>query len=249
MFDLSNKRVLVTGGTGGIGGAIVNSFLSLGAVVFTTSTSDEKLNLFIQNVDIKYRDRLFGSVINLENIEEVTNLVKICVDKIGGLDILICNAGATKDSLAMRMNISDWNYIINVNLTSTFLLNREAIKYMIRNKYGRIINVSSVVGFTGNAGQSNYIASKSGIVGMTKSLALEVASRGLTVNAIAPGFIDTSMTDKMTQDAKDIIKKNIPLGYCGHPQDIANGVIFLASDEARYITGSTLHINGGMFCN
>lgn len=244
-FDFSGKYILVTGSTGGIGGAIFKAFYDCGAKVCGTSTSQEKLDKLFANYEDK--SRIFGIVVNMKNKEEVEALCKSAQEKMGGLDIAICNAGLTKDTLAMRMKNEDWQEVIDVNLTANFILNREAGKIMMKNKYGRVINIASVVGFSGNVGQANYVASKAGLVGMTKTMALEFASRNVTFNTIAPGFIETPMTEAIPENIKDIIKTKIPLGYQGKPDDIAFASLFLASNSASYITGTTIHVNGGMY--
>ncbi len=177
----------------------------------------------------------------------VENLIKEAEEKLGGLDILVCNAGVTRDNLSMRMKDEEWQQVIDVNLTASFKLTRAAIKGMMKRRHGRIIYITSVVGHSGNPGQMNYCASKAGLTGMAKSLAQEIASRGITVNCIAPGFISTAMTDALTQDQKDAINKNIPLGRMGEAREIASAALYLASDEAAYVTGQTIHVNGGMY--
>lgn len=244
MFNLKSKNALITGATGGIGASIAQTLVSLGANVVISGTREEKLTELQKNLGEENSKIL---TCNLSNIEEVEALFDKAEELIQGqIDILVCNAGITKDNLALRIKNEDWDQVLNINLKSTFILNRSAIKKMIRRKYGRIINISSVVGFTGNPGQANYVASKSGMVGMSKSFALEVASRGITINCIAPGFIQTAMTDILTEAQKQSILTSIPMQQMGKSEDIAAGVAFLASDEARYITGQTLHVNGGM---
>lgn len=238
MINLTGKTALITGASGAIGGAIATLFHKLGCHVIISGSNEEKLktlgNILKDNYTIK--------VCNLSDTQECSNLIT----QIEKLDILVCNAGITKDGLAMRMNDEDFNKVIDINLKANFILNREAIKKMMPNKYGRIINMASVVGVSGNPGQANYCASKAGLIGMTKSLAYEVASRGITVNAVAPGFIKSDMTDKLNDAQKEAITSKIPLKTYGMPEDIANMVAFLASDQASYITGQTMHINGGM---
>jgi len=244
MFNLKSKNALITGATGGIGASIAQTLVSLGANVVISGTREEKLKELQKNLGEENSKIL---TCNLSNIDEVEALFDKAEELVQGqIDILVCNAGVTKDNLALRIKNDDWDQVLNVNLKSTFILNRSAIKKMIRRKNGRIINISSVVGFTGNPGQANYVASKSGMVGMSKSFALEVASRGITINCIAPGFIQTAMTDILTESQKQSILSSIPMQQMGKPEDIATGVAFLASDEARYITGQTLHVNGGM---
>lgn len=245
MFNLSNKKAVITGATGGIGGAIFDKFYQAGAIVLATSTNQEKLD----NLLAKYNDksRVFGMVVNMTNRDEVEALCKNANDLMHGLDVVVCNAGITKDGLAMRMKTEDFQQVIDVNLTSNFILNREAGKIMMKNKTGRVINIASVVGFAGNFGQANYVASKAGLVGMTKTFALEFASRNVTYNSIAPGFIETAMTEAIPDAAKQAILTKIPMGKQGEPADIANAALFLAADESKYITGTTIHVNGGMY--
>jgi 3-oxoacyl-[acyl-carrier protein] reductase len=242
MFDLQGKKALITGATGGIGGEITKALSAAGAVVAISGTREEKLKELAAQIS----GECHILPCNLSSTEEVEALVEKAEAAMGQVDILVCNAGITKDGLALRMKNEDWDEVLNVNLKSTFLLNRNAIKKMIRRKWGRIINISSVVGVSGNPGQANYVASKAGMIGMSKSFALEVASRGITINCIAPGFIATSMTEVLTDVQKQGILSSIPAGAMGTPADIASGAVFLASNEANYITGQTLHINGGM---
>jgi 3-oxoacyl-[acyl-carrier protein] reductase len=244
MFTLSGKNALITGATGGIGSAIARTFAKQGARLVLSSTKEEKLQELVLQIGNELDHKILTC--NLNNNNEVAALFEKAEEIVGQIDILVCNAGITKDNLVLRMKQEDFDHVIDVNLKSTFTLNKEAIKKMIKRKYGRIINISSVVAVTGNAGQSNYVASKAGIIGMTKSLAFEVASRGITLNSIAPGFIETAMTDILTEQQKQITLGKIPAGKMGSAQDIANGALFLASEEASYITGNTLHINGGM---
>jgi 3-oxoacyl-[acyl-carrier protein] reductase len=242
MFNLQGKKALVTGATGGIGMSIVKSLSAAGAVVGISGTREEKLKELA--AQISGETHIFPC--NLSNAAEVESLIEKAEEKMGQVDILICNAGVTKDNLVLRMKDEDWDEVLNINLKSTFILNRAAIKKMIRRKNGRIINIASVVAVTGNPGQANYVASKAGMIGMSKSFALEVASRNITVNCVAPGFIATAMTDILTDAQKQNILSSIPAGKMGTPDDIANAVVFLASDEAGYISGQTIHINGGM---
>lgn len=246
MFELSGKNALVTGATGGIGSEIVKALIAQGANVILSGTREEKLQKLADELgsDVKY------VACNLSDAGEVDNLFDKAEELAGGqIDILVCNAGVTRDGLILRMKDQDFADVININLQSTFCLNRNAIKKMMRRKFGRIINISSVVGVTGNPGQANYVASKAGMIGMSKSLAQEVATRGITINCVAPGFIESPMTEILTDDQKQGILNKIPAGKMGLAKDIANGVAFLASDEASYITGHTLHVNGGMFMN
>ncbi|MBN8827987.1 MAG: 3-oxoacyl-[acyl-carrier-protein] reductase [Sphingobacteriia bacterium] len=241
-FDLTGKKVLLTGATGGIGSEIATYLLEHNAEVSLSGTNEQKLTEFQKT--LKGKTHVFAC--NLSDTKASGELIDKAYEAMGGLDILICNAGVTKDGLAMRMTDEAFEEVVKVNLFSAFAMNRGAIKYMMKSKWGRIINISSVVGVSGNAGQANYSASKAGMIGMTKSIAQEAATRGITVNAVAPGFIATRMTDVLTQDQKDKISKNIPAGFMGEPSDIAAAVLFLASNEARYITGQTIHVNGGM---
>ncbi|HJD66464.1 MAG TPA: 3-oxoacyl-ACP reductase FabG [Rickettsia endosymbiont of Bembidion nr. Transversale] len=238
MIDLSGQTALITGASGGIGGAIARQLHKLGSHVIISGSNEEKLKALGDDL----KDNYTIKVCNLTNTEECSNLVA----QIEKLDILVCNAGITKDTLAIRMKNEDFNQVIDINLKANFILNREAIKKMMTNRYGRIINIASIVGVSGNPGQANYCASKAGLIGMTKSLAYEVATRGITVNAVAPGFIKSDMTDKLNDEQKEAITRKIPKGTYGMPEDIANAVAFLASNQSSYITGQTLHVNGGM---
>ncbi|WP_375326780.1 3-oxoacyl-ACP reductase FabG [Candidatus Tisiphia endosymbiont of Nemotelus uliginosus] len=238
MIDLIGKISLVTGATGAIGGAIAKLLHLLGSHVIISGSDKEKLYELGEVLQENYTI----AVCNLTNTEECSSLVA----SLEKLDILICNAGITKDMLAIKMTNEMFDQVIEVNLKANFILNREAIKKMLKERYGRIINIASVVAVSGNPGQANYCASKAGLIGMTKALALEVGARGITVNAIAPGFIKSHMTDKLNEAQKAAIMQKIPLKAFGEPADIANIVAFLASDKASYITGQTIHVNGGM---
>ena len=242
MFDLKGKNALVTGASGGIGAAIAKALHGAGATVALSGTRIEPLNALAAELG----DRAHVLACNLSDAEAVDALPKQAVDVMGSLDILVNNAGVTKDNLFMRMSDDDWASVVNINLTSTMRLCRGAIRGMMKARWGRIINVSSVVGTTGNPGQANYAASKAGMVGMSKSIAAEVASRGITVNCIAPGFIATAMTDKLSDAQKSGILAAIPAGRMGEADEIAAAALYLASIEAAYVTGQTLHVNGGM---
>ena len=242
MLDFTGQKVLITGATGGIGSKTAELFSKQGAIVGLCGRNKDKLN----NLSSKLPNKSFIFPCDLSNIEEVEKLFETADAEMGGIDVLVCNAGITKDTLTMRMLNDDFENVINVNLKATFILNREAIKKMMKRRYGRIVNISSVVGVAGNPGQANYVASKAGMIGMSKSIAMEVATRGITVNCIAPGFIETPMTDVLTEDQKNRILSGIPMGRMGEPEDIANSIIFIASKEASYITGQTIHVNGGM---
>ena len=242
MFDLSGKTALVTGASGGIGAAIAKALHAQGATVALSGTRAEALEKLKGGLG----ERVHVIPCNLSIPEEVEKLVPAAEAAMGSLDILVNNAGITRDGLAMRMKDEDWAQVIDVNLTAGFRLARAAMRSMMKRRYGRIIAITSVVGATGNAGQSNYAASKAGIIGMTKALAQELASRNVTVNAIAPGFIATPMTDTLNDKQKEAIIGKVPAGRLGTPEDVAAATVFLASAEAAYVTGQTLHVNGGM---
>jgi 3-oxoacyl-[acyl-carrier protein] reductase len=245
MFDLTGKTALVTGATGGIGGAIAEALHAQGATVVLSGRQADKL----EALKAKLGERALVQPCDLANKEQVAKLIDEAVKLVGGrLDILVNNAGLTRDNLFMVMKDEQWDEVIAVNLTSTFMLMRAASRHMMRSRsgYGRIINISSVSGILGNPGQGNYAASKAGMIGMTKSLAREVASRGVTANCIAPGFIETSMTEVLNEKQTATIKEAIPAQVFGQPEDVAAAAVYLASTEARYMTGQTLHINGGM---
>jgi len=242
MYNLNGKKALVTGASGGIGAAIARKLHKNGAIVTLSGTRTEPL--------MKLKEELgYNSLVSecdLSNGDEVGKLIQTVSSQMGGLDILINNAGLTMDNLLMRMSDEQWQKVIEVNLSATFKLCKDSLRGMIKSRWGRIINISSVVALTGNPGQGNYSASKAGVIALSKSLAFEVASRGITVNCVAPGFIKTSMTEMLTEDQNKQILNKIPVGRMGDVEEIATGVAFLASPEASYITGSTLNINGGM---
>ena len=239
MNDLSGKVALITGASGGIGEACAKKLHQLGAHVIISGTNLAKLEILGKELQSRYSIR----VCNLKDASDCAQII----EEIPHLDIIVCNAGITKDGLSMRMPIEAFEDVIGINLTANFILNQAAIKKMIKNKTaGRIINMSSIVGISGNPGQANYCASKAGLIGMSKSLALEVASRGITVNVVAPGFIASNMTDALTDAQKALITEKIPMKMIGKANDIANAVAFLASDDSSYITGQTIHVNGGM---
>ena len=242
MFDLNGKVVLITGATGGIGKSIARKMREKGAKLILSGTRQDVLN----NIVSEFGNEAKGIVTDLNDKDDIISLADEAEKCFGQIDVLINNAGVTADNLFMRMKDEDWEKVININLTAAMRLTRQVIRGMIKKRFGRVIFISSVVGYTGNAGQTNYSASKSALVGLTKSLALEVASRGITCNLIAPGFISTPMTEKLSDDQKNNIVKNIPVNRLGMPDDISNACVYLASDEASFITGSTLHINGGM---
>jgi 3-oxoacyl-[acyl-carrier protein] reductase len=242
MFSLTGKTALITGASGGIGAAIAKALHDAGATIAISGTRIEVL----EKVKAEVGERVHILPCNLAKPEDVEKLVPSAEATLGSLDILINNAGITKDGLAMRMKDEDWQSVIDVNLTSNFRLSRAAMRSMMKKRWGRIINITSIVGVTGNPGQVNYVASKAGLIGMTKSLAQELASRNVTVNCVAPGFIATPMTDALNEKQKEAILGRIPAGRMGGPADIAAAVVYLASDEAAYVTGQTLHVNGGM---
>ena len=242
MFDLTGKSALVTGASGGIGGALAKALHSAGATVGLSGTREDPLNALAAELG----DRAYVLPCNLGDAEAVSALPKAAADAMGSLDILVNNAGITRDNLFMRMSDEEWAQVLEVNLTSTMRLCRGSLRGMMKARWGRIINIGSVVGSTGNPGQGNYAAAKAGLIGMSKSLAYEVASRGITVNTISPGFIATAMTEKLTDDQKDKILTQIPAGRMGTADEIAAAALYLASPEAAYVTGATLHVNGGM---
>jgi 3-oxoacyl-[acyl-carrier protein] reductase len=246
MFSLKNHNILITGATGGIGNAIANAMANQGARLVLSATKEDKLQDLLSTLPNKSSGEHMAIACNLADKNEVNNLFDNAEAKIGDIDILICNAGITRDGLILRMKDEDFEDVIDINLRSTFILNRNAIKKMMKRKYGRIINIASVVGVSGNPGQANYVASKAGMIGMSKSLAQEIASRNITINSIAPGFIASPMTDILNEQQKSAILAKIPMGRMGDASEIANAAVFLASKEASYITGHTLHINGGM---
>ncbi|WP_203293483.1 3-oxoacyl-[acyl-carrier-protein] reductase [Maricaulis parjimensis] len=242
MFDLTGKNALVTGATGGLGNAIARKLHAQGATVALSGTRENVL----QELADELGERAHVLSCNLSDAEAVDALPKQAAEAMGSLDILVANAGITKDQLLMRMKDEDWDQVIRINLESYFRLSRAALRGMMKARWGRIIGITSVVGVTGNPGQTNYCASKAGMIGFSKSLAQEVAARGVTVNCVAPGFIASPMTDVLTDDQKSAILSKIPAGDLGSGDDIAAAVVYLASQEANYMTGQTLHVNGGM---
>jgi len=242
MKDLENKKIIVTGASGGIGNSIVEKLNECGANILASGTRVEKLeelkNKF-KNVKILKFD--------ISQNEKIEEFIENASKELGGLDCIVNNAGITQDNLAIRMNLEEWQKVVDLNLTSTFLMSKFAVKKMLKNKKGKIINITSVVGHTGNLGQANYTASKAGVIAMSKSLAIEYAKKNINVNCISPGFIKTAMTDKIDEKFKEVIISKIPSARLGEPQDIANAVIFLASGQSDYINGETLHVNGGMY--
>ena len=242
MINFKNKKILITGASGGIGKELVKKFVNLGGNVIGSGTKSEKLDLIKKEFpDIKIKK--FNNA-DHSRIEEFINEVVL---ELGGLDILINNAGTNMDNLSLRMKDDEWKKVIDINLTSTFLLTKHAIKQMLKNKFGRVVNITSVVGHTGNLGQSNYSASKAAIIGMSKSLAIEYAKKNITVNCVSPGFIATSMTANIAEKVKLYLTSRIPMGKLGTGEDVSNCVAFLSSDQASYVTGETIHVNGGMY--
>ena len=241
-MNLKNKKILITGATGGIGNCLVKKFNELGSTIIATGTNDEKLNNLKKN---------FSSInvekFKLDQHDKIENFIDQINEKLGGLDILVNNAGITLDNLSIRLSEENWKKVLDVNLTSTFLMCKYAIKKMLKKKYGRIINITSIVGHTGNLGQANYSASKAGIVAFSKSLAIEYAKKNININCVSPGFIKTEMTDKIDEEFKKILISKIPSGDLGTGEDVSNCVAFLASDMANYINGETIHVNGGMY--
>ena len=242
MFDLNGKVVLLTGASGGIGTSIAKKMKKQGAKLILSGTRQN----ILESLSLELGDDTKTIVTDLSSKEGITKLAQEAEACFGQIDVLINNAGITADNLFLRMKDEDWDNVININLSASMRLTRQIIRGMLKRKFGRIIFISSIVGYTGNPGQTNYSASKSALVGLTKSIALEVAARGITCNLIAPGFISTPMTDKLTDEQKNRIIVNIPVNRLGKVEDISNGCVFLSSDEASFITGTTLHINGGM---
>ena len=242
MIDFKNKKILITGATGGIGGALVKKFVSLGGTVLATGTKSDKLDLIKKSYPaVKVKK------FNISEHLAIEEFVESAASELGGLDVLVNNAGVNVDNLSLRMKDEEWKKVIDINLTSTYYLCKSSIKKMLKNKYGRIINITSIVGHTGNIGQSNYAASKAGIIGMSKSLAIEYAKKNITINCVSPGFIQTDMTEKISENVKNVLISKIPMSKLGTGEDVANTVAFLSSDAASYITGETIHVNGGMY--
>ena len=243
MSNLENKNIIVTGASGGIGNSIIKKLIRAGANILASGTRIEKLEVLKKNYE-KIKILKF----DISQSEKIEEFIENATNELGGsLDGIINNAGITQDNLAIRMSLEEWQKVININLTSTFLLSKFAIKKMLKNKSGKIVNITSVVGHTGNLGQANYTASKAGIVAMSKSLAIEYAKKNININCISPGFIKTAMTDKIDEKFKEAIISKIPSARLGEPEDIANAVLFLASNHSNYINGETIHVNGGMY--
>ena len=247
-FDLSNKTALVTGASQGIGETIAIEMAKSGATVFCLARNKEALDTTIKKIT-ENGGKATAFSCDISNNDDFKSIILNIVKEYGSIDILVNNAGITKDNLLMRMSDDQWDDVLNINLKGSFTCIRSVIKHMMKKKFGRIINITSIVGITGNAGQANYAASKSGLIGLTKSIAKEVASRGITANCVAPGWIETSMTDQLSTEVKNKFLSQIPAGKIGQSKDIANTVIFLASDEAEYITGQTITVDGGRIIN
>ena len=241
-MNLENKKVLITGATGGIGNCLIKKFDSLNARVIATGTNEEKLENLKKNFSNIHVEKF-----KLEQHDKIDDFINNVHDKLEGLDILVNNAGITLDNLSIRLTEGDWKKVLDINLTSTFLMCKSAIKKMLKKKYGKIINITSIVGHTGNLGQANYAASKAGVVAFSKSLAIEYAKKNININCVSPGFIKTEMTDKINEEFKKNLISKIPSGNLGTGEDVSNCVAFLASDMATYINGETIHVNGGMY--
>ena len=241
-MNLKNKKILITGATGGIGNCLVKKFNDYESKIIATGTNEEKLN----NLKKSFPN-IHTEIFKLDEHNKIENFIEITNNKLDGLEILINNAGITMDNLAIRLNEENWKKVLDINLTSSFLMCKYAIKKMLKNKYGKIINITSIVGNTGNLGQANYSASKAGIVAFSKSLAIEYAKKNININCVSPGFIKTEMTDKINEEFKKNLISKIPSGELGSGEDVSNCVAFLASDMAKYINGETIHVNGGMY--
>ena len=242
MIDFKNKKILITGATGGIGGELVKKFVSLGGAVLGTGTKTEKLDIIKKN-----NPSIIVKKFDISDHSRIEEFIDNAVLELGGLDVLINNAGVNVDNLSLRMKDEEWKKVIDINLTSTFLMSKYGIKKMLKNKFGRIVNITSVVGHTGNLGQSNYSASKAGLIGMSKSLAVEYAKKNITINCVSPGFIVSNMTMNIAEKVKLYLTSRIPMGKLGTGEDVSNCVAFLSSESASYITGETIHVNGGMY--
>ena len=242
MINFKNKKIIITGATGGIGGSLIKKFISLNGDVLGTGTKNEKLNLLE-----KEHSGLKVKKFDISNHSKIEEFIENASNELGGLDILVNNAGVNVDNLSLRMKDDEWKKVIDINLTSTFLLSKYSIKNMLKNKFGRVVNITSIVGHTGNLGQSNYSASKSGIIGMSKSLAIEYAIKNITINCVSPGFIVSDMTEAIAEKVKTNLISRIPMAKLGTAEDVSNCVAFLSSDLASYVTGETIHVNGGMY--
>tara|TARA_Y100000816_G_C26050484_1_gene550738 strand:+ start:630 stop:1364 length:735 start_codon:yes stop_codon:yes gene_type:complete len=242
MINFKGKKILITGATGGIGNALVKKFLSLDGTVLATGTNTEKLDVLKKEFP-----KINVLKFDISDHTKIEDFIENVTSQLVGLDVLVNNAGITMDNLSLRMKDDEWKKVIDVNLSSTFYLCKYAIKKMLKNKYGRIVNITSIVGHTGNLGQANYSASKAGMVAMSKSLAIEYAKKNITINCVSPGFIQSKMTDKIVESIKAVLTSRIPMSKLGTGEDVSNTVAFLSSDAASYITGETIHVNGGMY--
>jgi 3-oxoacyl-[acyl-carrier protein] reductase len=241
-MNLKNKKILITGATGGIGNCLVEKFNNLGSIILATGTNEEKLN----NLKKKFTN-IHIEKFKLDEHSKIEKFIEDVNQKLGGLDVVVNNAGITLDNLSVRLTEENWKKVLDINLTSTFLMCKFAIKKMLKNKYGKIINITSIVGHTGNLGQANYAASKAGIIAFSKSLAIEYAKKNININCVSPGFIKTEMTEKISDEFKKTLISKIPAGNLGTGEDVSNCVAFLASEMANYINGETIHVNGGMY--
>ena len=241
-MNLKNKKVIITGATGGIGKCLVEKFHSFGSTIVATGTNEEKLKVLKRNFPDVHCERF-----KLDEHDKIEHFIENTEKKLGGLEVLVNNAGITLDNLSIRLTEENWKKVLDINLSSTFLMCKYAIKKMLKNKYGKIINITSVVGHTGNLGQANYTASKAGIIAMSKSLAIEYAKKNITLNCVSPGFIQSRMTENIVESVKAVLTSRIPMARLGNGEDVANSVAFLSSDQASYITGETIHVNGGMY--
>jgi len=242
LMNLKNKKILITGATGGIGNALIKKFNNLESTIFATGTNEEKLNNLKKNYP-----NINVEKFKLDDHDKIESFIEMVCEKLDGLDIVVNNAGITLDNLSIRLTEENWKKVLDINLTSSFLICKYAIKKMLKKKYGKIINITSIVGHTGNLGQANYAASKAGIQAYSKSLAIEYAKKNININCVSPGFIKTEMTDKINEEFKKILINKIPSGDLGTGEDVSNCVAFLASDLAKYINGETIHVNGGMY--
>ena len=242
MINFKNKKIIITGATGGIGNELLKKFVSLDGKVLATGTNSEKLSKLKNNFN-----NIETLKFDISKHSEIEKFIDESYAKLGGLDILINNAGITLDNLSLRMKAEEWQKVIDINLSSTFYMCKYGIKKMLKNKFGRVVNVTSIVGHTGNIGQANYTASKAGIIAMSKSLAIEYAKKNITINCVSPGFIQTNMTDKINEEIKENLMTRIPMNRLGNGEDVSNSVAFLASEASSYITGETIHVNGGMY--
>ena len=241
-MNFKDKKIIITGATGGIGNELVKKFVDLGGTILATGTKKDKLEEIKKKIE-----KVLVKQFDISDHSQIESFIESSSSELGGLDILVNNAGVNMDNLSLRMKDEEWKKVIDINLTSTFLLSKYSIKKMLKNKFGRIVNITSIVGHTGNIGQTNYSASKAGIIGMSKSLAIEYSKKNITINCVSPGFIETSMTRNIAEKARSLLISRIPMGKLGTGEDVSNCVAFLSSDLASYITGETIHVNGGMY--